>query len=76
MNWWAHLEQCHRNPDTLKGPGAMLNQSRDPPHIRGSAHLCKLNYSQNGGELRLPRETTPSIKTNYDVFTYLFILGD
>ena len=76
MNWWAHLEQCHRNPDTLKGPGAMLNQSRDPPHIRESAHLWKLNYSQNSGQLRPPRETIPSIKTNYDVFTYLFILGD
>ena len=25
-NWRAHLEQCHRNPNTLKGPGAMLNQ--------------------------------------------------
>ena len=23
-----YLEQCHRNPDTLKGSGAMLNQSR------------------------------------------------
>ena len=28
-NWQAHLEQCHRNPDTLKEPGAMLNQSSD-----------------------------------------------
>ena len=39
-NWWAHLEQCHRNPDTLKGPGTMLNQSRYPPHygeVRTSA---------------------------------------
>ena len=50
-NWWAHLGQCHRNPDTLKGPGTMLNQSRDPPHIWGSANLCKLNYRQNSGEL-------------------------
>ena len=31
-NWRAHLEQCHRNPDTLKGPDTMLNQSRYPPH--------------------------------------------
>ena len=54
----------------------MLNQSRDPPHIRESAHLWKLNYSQNSGQLRPPRETISSIKTNYDVFTYLFILGD
>ena len=29
-DWQVHLELCHRNPDTLKGPGAMLNQSRDP----------------------------------------------
>ena len=28
--WRAHLELCHRNPGTLKEPGAMLNQSRDP----------------------------------------------
>ena len=27
----------------------MLNQSRDPPYIRGSAHLCKLKNSQNSG---------------------------
>ena len=29
-----------------KRASAMLNQSRDPPHIRGSAHLCKLNSAR------------------------------
>ena len=33
-NWQAHLVQCHRNPDILKGPGTMLNQSRYPLHYR------------------------------------------
>ena len=33
------MELCQRNPDTLKGPAAMLNQSRDP-----------INY----GEVRTP----------------------
>ena len=70
-NWRAHLEQCHRNLGTLTGPGVMLNQSRDPPHVRGSAHLCKLKNSQSSGELRPPREILPSIKTNYHVLTYL-----
>ena len=55
-NWRAHLEQCHKNPDTLKGPGTMLNQSRHPRHIRGSVHLCKLNHSQNSGESSDHRE--------------------
>ena len=67
----AHLEQCHRNPDTLKGSGTMLNQSCDPPHIQGIAHLCKLKRSQNSGQLRLLREIMPSIKTNYHALTYL-----
>ena len=40
----CRLEQelCHRNPDILKGPGAMLNQSRDPINygeVRTSASL-------------------------------------
>ena len=71
MNWWAHLEHCLRNHDTLTGPDATLNKSRDPPHIRGSAHLFKLKNSQNSGELRPSREILPSIKTNYYVLTYL-----
>ena len=33
-NWLAHLEECHKNPDTLKGPDAMLNQFPYPPHYR------------------------------------------
>ena len=70
-NWQAHLEQCYRSPDTLKGPGAMLNQSCDPLHIRGSVHFCKLKNSRNSGELRSPREILPSIKTNYHVLICL-----
>ena len=41
-DWRVHLELCHRNPDTLKRPGAMLNQSRDPINygeVRTSASL-------------------------------------
>ena len=41
-NWRAHTELCHRNPDTFKRPGTMLNQSRYPSQLRGNAHLCKL----------------------------------
>ena len=47
-DWRAHLELCNKNLDTLKGPDAMQNQSRDPTQVRTSAHLSKL-YSQNSG---------------------------
>ena len=63
-DWRAHLELCNKNPDTLKGPDAMLNQSRDPTQVRTSAHLSKL-YSQNSGELRPPTEIFLSLQTNY-----------
>ena len=45
-DWWVHSELYHRNPDTLKGPGAMLNQSRYSPQLRGSAHLCQLKTAR------------------------------
>ena len=45
-NWRAHLELCHRYPDTLKGPDTMLNQSRYPPQLWGNAHLCKLKTAR------------------------------
>ena len=40
-------------------------------HTAKCSHLCKLENSQNSGELRPPREILPSIKTNYHVLTYL-----
>ena len=46
MNWQAHLEQCHRNPDNLKEPGTMLNLSHDLPHIQRKAHFCKLKTAR------------------------------
>ena len=71
MNWRAHLEQCHRNPDTIKQPRVMLNHSCDPHHIQGSVHLCKLKNNQNSAELPPLREILPSIKTNYHMLMYL-----
>ena len=73
-NLQGHLKQWHRNPDTLKGSCIMLNQSRDPPHISGSAHLCKLKNSQKSGELQPPREILPSsfVLVSY-IFQFLFL---
>ena len=45
-NWQAHLELCHRNPDTFERPDTMLNQSRYPSQLRGNAHLCKLKTAR------------------------------
>ena len=52
----------------------MLNQSRDPTQLRGSAHLCKLD-SQNSGELRPPKEIFLSLQTNYyELFMFRFMV--
>ena len=40
-NWQFHLKQYHENPEYLNGQ-AMLHQSCDLPHLRGSTHLCNL----------------------------------
>ena len=47
MNWQTHLEQCHWNPDTLKGP-PVLNQSHDLNHLQGIAHLSTFKTARTG----------------------------
>ena len=48
---------------TSTWPGAMLNQSCDPPQLRGNAQLWKLNDKQNKGKLRAPKKSN-SLLTN------------
>ena len=48
------LESCHRSPDMLQ---RVLNR-RYPTQLRESAHPCKLENSQNMGELQQPRKKT------------------
>ena len=50
-DWRVHLEQCYRNPDTLKRARLNAKPVRDPLQLRGSAQFCKLNDCQNNGEL-------------------------
>ena len=58
MNWRAHLEQCHRNPDILTGPGTMvevwgkctpLQAEKQPEQWRAST--TKRNTSLHKDEL-------------------------
>ena len=51
MGWRIHLELCHRNPDNLTGPGAMISQSRDP-----------INY----GEVRNSKSLTARTVESFD----------
>ena len=39
LNWQAHLELCHKNPDILEG---CCTGSRYQTQLHGSAHPCKL----------------------------------
>ena len=71
-DWRAYLEQCHKSPDTLKEPYAMLSQSCDLPQLQRSAQLCRLNESQNSGKLGPPREIFPSLQTNYYILLVNF----
>ena len=50
-DWRVHLELCHRNPNTLKGPGTMLNQSHHP-----------INY----GEVRISASLTARTVESFD----------
>ena len=57
--------RCRVHTGEPKGPGVVLNQSRDSSQLRVSAHLCKLNNYQNCGQLRPPGEIILSVQKNY-----------
>lgn len=65
IDWRAHFEQCHRNPDTFKEARRNAEQSRDPRQLQRSAHLCKLNDYQNSGGLQPSREIIIFLQMNY-----------
>ena len=70
-NWRAHTELCHRNPDTFKRPGTMLNQSRYPSQLRGNAHLCKLKTTRTVESFNHREKNFLSFQTNHYFFIYV-----
>lgn len=70
-NWWAHLKLCHKNPDTLKGPGNAKPVQASSSTVGKCAPLQA--EDKNSGELPSATETFFSLQMNYYTFHLLLV---